>query len=168
MNTSTVVAALIVITVATVVRGAGAPNKTERENEIIDHGVYRLPKGILAVGAKGLDRNQLLARRNSDGKWQVLRVRRFVWQEPLIVVPEPEDPHRAVSETLTTNSIVPANQGVYAVIEVAPTLFDTNNDIKIDEAVRTGLANSDDILIAARKLRSPDFIVVAPAAASSK
>ena len=119
------------------------------------NGQYFFPTGILRVGAK-----QLLGRRTDDGKWQVCRICRFVWQEPLLVSSGSDEPRIAIRKNDVANSEPTENRGVFVVIQAAPTLFSTKQEVIIDEKILAAIDKSDELLIDARKLKEPLYSIL--------
>jgi len=114
--------------------------------------VFNLPEGTLE-----LRENQLVARKHAAG-WQLCRVKRFVWQDTLVVLQSQDKFVGLIREADTADSRPPSdNNGLFVVLEVAAQTFATLDQVKPDERLLKSMSESDEVLVKATIVRPPTF-----------
>jgi len=115
--------------------------------------MFNFPNGALELREK-----QLLLRKRADG-WQLCRVKRFVWQESLVVLQAEGKVIGLIREVDATDSrpVSEATNGMFVVLEVAPETFPAANQVKVDERLLKSFEDSDEVLVKAADVRTPSF-----------
>jgi hypothetical protein len=118
---------------------------------------YTFPKGMLDAKA-----NQVVARKNKAGKWQACRVKRFAWEEPLyLIARQAGEPITAMPEDDLRDSEPVEKRGLFVILQISPKLFDSEDDIHVDDELCKDLDESDEVLVEVEKFRPPSYRVVA-------
>ena len=144
---------LCVVSAILVVWAPAAEKGSQQQQPSIK--VLNFPEGTLELREK-----QLLVRKHAAG-WQVCRVRRFVWQDSLVVLQSPEKVVGLIREADTADSRpMSDNNGLFVVFQVATRIFATLGQVKIDESLLKSMAESDEILVKAAGVKPPSFSLV--------
>jgi len=114
-----------------------------------------LPEGTLP-----LRENQLVARKVKAG-WQLCRVKRFVWQDALVILQSEGKVFGLIRETDTLDSKSPSeNNGLFVVLGVSPQKFASLEKVKPDEEVSKAMDDSDEFIFKATAIKPPHFSLV--------
>lgn len=114
-----------------------------------------LPPEMLPIQEK-----QLVLRQHGSG-WQVCRVKRFVWQEQVLVLRKGSE----VFDVVRAFEVADSNPlshfaWLCVILEVTPRLFAAVDQVKVDEQLLKELEASDDVLIKAADVKPPEFLLL--------
>jgi hypothetical protein len=123
-----------------------------------EKGMYPIPKDALLI-----DKEQLVARKTAAGKWQVCRMKRYLWQEPLVLLKDKSGKSGQLFRDLDLrDSTLPEGRGVYVVLQIAPKLYDSAKDAGGDKEVKKVFDDCDEVIISLERFHAPEFSIVKP------